>query len=167
MTDLSFDYDVLIVGTGNAACAAALAAVERNARVGILEKAPQRDRGGNSSLTGHMRFVYSGIDDLRPLPRMLQEARKLFGTKEVAGSAKNLVILGWAKEVGLAKSFTDDAVSWCGLFMPVVAKRAGKPVELIVAEGFNHFEIRETFANPFGIVGRALLAQMKLSGNGN
>jgi arylformamidase len=46
-------------------------------------------------------------------------------------------------------------------------KQAGKPVELIVAEGFNHFEIRETFANPFGIVGRALLAQMKLSGNGN
>ena len=45
--------------------------------------------------------------------------------------------------------------------------QAGKPVELIVAEGFNHFEIRETFANPFGIVGRALLAQMKLSINGN
>ena len=46
-------------------------------------------------------------------------------------------------------------------------KQAGKPVELIVAEGFNHFEIRETFANPFGIVGRAALAQMKLSINGN
>ena len=46
-------------------------------------------------------------------------------------------------------------------------KQAGKPVELIVAEGFNHFEIRETFANPFGIVGRAWLAQMKLSINGN
>ncbi len=42
-------------------------------------------------------------------------------------------------------------------------KQAGKPVELIVAEGFNHFEIRETFANPFGIVGRAALAQMQLS----
>jgi arylformamidase len=42
-------------------------------------------------------------------------------------------------------------------------QRAGKAVELIVAEGFNHFEIRETFANPFGIVGRAILAQMKLS----
>ncbi len=41
-------------------------------------------------------------------------------------------------------------------------KQAGKPVELIVAEGFNHFEIRETFANPFGIAGRAVLAQMKL-----
>ena len=44
-------------------------------------------------------------------------------------------------------------------------KQAGKPVELIVAEGFNHFEIRETFANPFGVVGRAWLAQMKLSIN--
>jgi len=46
-------------------------------------------------------------------------------------------------------------------------KQAGKPVELIVAEGFNHFEIRETFANPYGIVGRAWLAQMKLSINGD
>jgi uncharacterized protein (TIGR02594 family) len=66
--------------------------------------------------------------DLRPLPRMLQEARKLFGTREVAGSANNPVILGWAKEVGLAKSYTDDAVPWCGLFLAVVAKRAGKPL---------------------------------------
>lgn len=72
--------------------------------------------------------AYGWIDDLRPLPRMLQEARKLFGTKEVAGSANSPVILGWAKEVGLAKSYTDDAIPWCGLFMAVVAKRAGKPV---------------------------------------
>jgi arylformamidase len=46
-------------------------------------------------------------------------------------------------------------------------KQAGKPVELSVAEGFNHFEIRETFANPFGVAGRAALAQMKLSINSN
>lgn len=46
-------------------------------------------------------------------------------------------------------------------------KRAGKAAELIVAEGFNHFEIRETLANPFGILGRAALAQMKLSITGN
>ncbi len=44
-------------------------------------------------------------------------------------------------------------------------KQAGKPAELVVAEDFNHFEIRETFANPFDIVGRAALAQMKLSIN--
>ena len=61
------NYDVLVVGSGNAACAAALAAVDGKARVGILEKAPKKDRGGNSALTGHMRFVFNGLEDLRPL----------------------------------------------------------------------------------------------------
>ena len=42
-------------------------------------------------------------------------------------------------------------------------KAAGKPVELIYTEGYNHFEISETLANPYGPVGRAVLEQMKLS----
>jgi arylformamidase len=41
-------------------------------------------------------------------------------------------------------------------------KAAGKPVEFIVGEGYNHFEFIETLANPYGILGRAALAQMKL-----
>lgn len=41
-------------------------------------------------------------------------------------------------------------------------KAAGKPVELIVGEGYNHFEMPETFGNPFGLLGRAVLEQMKL-----
>jgi arylformamidase len=40
---------------------------------------------------------------------------------------------------------------------------AGKPVELIYAEGYNHFEIAETLANPFGFVGRAVLRQIGLA----
>lgn len=40
---------------------------------------------------------------------------------------------------------------------------AGKPVRLIVGEGYNHFEMPETFANPYGHLGRAALAQMKLT----
>lgn len=39
----------------------------------------------------------------------------------------------------------------------------GKPVELVVAEGYNHFEIMESFTSPYGIVGHALLAQMGLA----
>ena len=39
---------------------------------------------------------------------------------------------------------------------------AGKPVRLLVADGYNHFEILETMANPYGLIGRAALAQMKL-----
>lgn len=74
MSDESIHYDVLIVGAGNAACAAALSALEKEVSVGMLEKAPKRDRGGNSALTGHMRFVFEGIDDLRPLVKNASEA---------------------------------------------------------------------------------------------
>ena len=42
-------------------------------------------------------------------------------------------------------------------------KAAGKPVQLLVAKGYNHFEILETLANPYGLLGRATLAQMNLS----
>ena len=51
----------------NAACSAAHAALDKKARVGILEKASKGNRGGNSALTGHMRFVFHGIEDIRPL----------------------------------------------------------------------------------------------------
>ena len=42
-------------------------------------------------------------------------------------------------------------------------KAAGKPVELLVGDGYNHFEMPETLANPYGLLGRAALAQMRLS----
>jgi arylformamidase len=40
---------------------------------------------------------------------------------------------------------------------------AGKPVELLVGEGYNHFEMCETLGNPYGLLGRAALRQMKLA----
>ena len=42
-------------------------------------------------------------------------------------------------------------------------KAKGKTAELIVAEGYNHFELFETMANPYGVVGRARLRQMGLA----
>jgi arylformamidase len=44
-------------------------------------------------------------------------------------------------------------------------KATGKPVELIVGEGFNHFEMQETLGNPYGVAGRAALKLMNLSMN--
>ena len=41
-------------------------------------------------------------------------------------------------------------------------KAAGKPVQLLIGEGYNHFEIAETLASPYGLLGRAALEQMKL-----
>ncbi|MGA8077501.1 MAG: alpha/beta hydrolase [Xanthobacteraceae bacterium] len=40
---------------------------------------------------------------------------------------------------------------------------AGKPVELLFGEGYNHFEMLETLANPYGLLGRAALKQMGLA----
>jgi arylformamidase len=39
---------------------------------------------------------------------------------------------------------------------------AGKRVRLLVGEHYNHFELPETLANPFGLLGRALLELMRL-----
>jgi arylformamidase len=41
-------------------------------------------------------------------------------------------------------------------------RAAGKPVQLLVGEGYNHFEVIETLANPYGLLGRAVLEQMNL-----
>jgi arylformamidase len=40
---------------------------------------------------------------------------------------------------------------------------AGKPARLLFGEGYNHFDILETLANPFGLLGRAVLEQMELT----
>jgi arylformamidase len=45
-------------------------------------------------------------------------------------------------------------------------KAAGKPATLLVADGYNHFEIIETLANPHGLLGRAALELMGLTPSG-
>ena len=42
-------------------------------------------------------------------------------------------------------------------------KEAGKPVKFLIGEGYNHFEMFETLGNPYGLLGRAVLEQMKLN----
>lgn len=71
---------------------------------------------------------YSWLDGLSPLPRMVVEARKLVGTFETPGGDNNPAILGWAHELGgnVERVYTADSVAWCGLFIAIVAKRAGK-----------------------------------------
>jgi tricarballylate dehydrogenase len=63
------DYDVAVVGAGNAALAAAVSAREQGARrVVVLEKAPRELRGGNTHYSGGLlRFAYDRAEDLLPL----------------------------------------------------------------------------------------------------
>ncbi|WP_152224174.1 FAD-dependent tricarballylate dehydrogenase TcuA [Pseudomonas sp. SCB32] len=62
------EFDVIVLGSGNAGLCAALSAREQGARVALLERAPERFRGGNSAHTGGaFRVAYEGVDDLRQL----------------------------------------------------------------------------------------------------
>lgn len=66
---------MVVVGAGNAAMCAALAAHEGGARVLVLERAPEAEAGGNSRFTaGAIRFAYDGVDDLRALMPDLTDA---------------------------------------------------------------------------------------------
>jgi tricarballylate dehydrogenase len=78
------NYDVIVVGAGNAAFCAALAAAEAGKKVLMLERAPEDESGGNSRYTaGLMRVAYNGVEDLkRAIPDLSAEeiARSDFGS---------------------------------------------------------------------------------------
>ena len=69
-----------------------------------------------------------------PGPRILQEALKLFGTKEQIGPGSNPTLLMWADTLGdklgtaYAKwadtFYSDDLIPWCGLFIAYVVDKA-------------------------------------------
>jgi tricarballylate dehydrogenase len=62
------EYDVVVVGAGNAGLVAALAADDAGARVLVLEAAPEAERGGNSRFSGGIfRCAHNGMESLLPL----------------------------------------------------------------------------------------------------
>ena len=71
-------HDVVIVGAGNAALSAAIAAREQAASVLVLEMAPEYFRGGNTYFTGGIiRCAYNGIEDIKALvPDMSPEEER-------------------------------------------------------------------------------------------
>ena len=65
---MNYDADVIVVGAGNAAFAAALSASETQSSVIMLERAPENEAGGNTRFTaGAIRFAYNGVKDLKAL----------------------------------------------------------------------------------------------------
>src|SRR5215831_681308 len=68
-------YDVIVVGAGNAAFCAALAAQEQGASVLMLEAATQEESGGNSRFkAGSLRVAYDGVDDIKAVVPDLTDA---------------------------------------------------------------------------------------------
>jgi tricarballylate dehydrogenase len=69
--------DVVVVGAGNAALNAVLAAADAGARVLVLEKAPQEARGGNSYFSGGLfRFPYESVEHVEELTGELSKTER-------------------------------------------------------------------------------------------
>jgi tricarballylate dehydrogenase len=73
MVDLTRKYDVLVIGGGNAALCAAIAARRGGASVLVLEAAPKFYRGGNTRHTRNMRCAHDAATDILTGPYTEEE----------------------------------------------------------------------------------------------
>ncbi len=86
--------DVIVVGAGNAALCAALAAHEAGARVVVLEAASRAERGGNSFFSGGIfRTRHDGLDALLPL--LSEEGRRWRDRVRVAPYPREAFLRDW------------------------------------------------------------------------
>jgi arylformamidase len=105
----------------------------------------------------------SGMYDLRPV-RLSARSRYVKFTDEIEEALspqRHLDKLRAPVIVGYGTFETPEFQRQARDFAAAVTA-AGKPVELLVGEGYNHFEMFETLANPYGVLGRAVLEQMQL-----
>lgn len=101
------DYDVVIVGGGNAALTETIAAHESGARVIVLEAAPYAERGGNSRFTGAIfRTKHDGIETLRPL--LTEESKAWCDRGALAPNTAEDYLADWK---GSSDGRNDDALT--------------------------------------------------------
>jgi arylformamidase len=111
-------------------------------------------------------LLISGMYDLKPvrLSKRSEYVKFTDGIEQALSSQRHLDQLNAPIIVAYGTQETPEFQRQNREFAAAV-KAAGKPVELIVGEGFNHFEMQETLGNPYGIAGRAALKLMGLSKN--
>jgi arylformamidase len=101
------------------------------------------------SLSARNLYVNFQLDDT---------INKLSPLKHIDNINMPVILSHGTKETPEFQRQTDDFAA--------ALKAAGKDVKLIVAPGYNHFEHNETFANPYGPLGRASLEIMGLQPGG-
>lgn len=111
-------------------------------------------------------LLISGMYDLKPV-RLSKRSEYVKFTDEIEQALSSQRHLDKLNAPIIAAYGTEETPEFQRQSRDFAAavKAAGKPVELIVGEGFNHFEMQETLGNPYGIAGRAALKLMNLSTN--
>jgi len=108
-------------------------------------------------------LLCSGMYDLKPV-RLSKRSEYVAFTDEVEeklSSQRRLDRLNCPLIVSYGTYETPEFQRQNREFAAAV-KAAGKPVSLLVAEGYNHFEMAELIGNPLSLLGSAVLEQMKL-----
>jgi arylformamidase len=109
-------------------------------------------------------LLLSGMYELEPVRRSKRSSyvtftdamvEKLSSQRHLDGLHTPLVLAYGSCETPEFQRQTQDVFA--------AVQGLGKPAELIVGEAYNHFELLETLANPYGLAGRAMLRQMKLA----
>jgi arylformamidase len=106
----------------------------------------------------------SGMYDMKPVRLSKRSTYVKFTDEmeEAMSSQRHLALLRAPIVVTYGTNETPEFQRQSRDFAAAV-KTAGKPVQLIEATGYNHFEMAESLGHPFGPNGRAALAMMKLS----
>jgi arylformamidase len=106
----------------------------------------------------------SGMYDLKPVRLSKRGAYVKFtdGMEDALSTQRHLARINCPAVVAYGTYETPEFQRQSRDFAAAL-KAAGKPVTLLVGEGYNHFEMPETFASPYGLLGRAVLEQMKLA----
>jgi arylformamidase len=109
-------------------------------------------------------LLLSGMYDLDPVRLSKRSSYVNFtdAMVEKLSSQRHLYALTTPLILGYGTEETPEFQRQTRDFFAAVQARA-KPVELIVGEAHNHFELLETLANPYGLAGRAVLRQMGLA----
>ena len=108
-------------------------------------------------------LLCSGMYDLKPV-RLSKRSEYVSFTDEVEeklSSQRRLDRLNCPVIVSYGTYETPEFQRQNREFAAAV-KAAGKPVSLLVGEGYNHFEMAEMIGNPLSLLGAAMLEQMKL-----
>lgn len=79
---------------------------------------------------------YDWLKTIGTLPRTIQTALELIGTREVVGKGSDRTIMDWRDTLNQAgvkiSGYSDDDIPWCGLFVAWVAyKRRDNAAEVV------------------------------------
>lgn len=107
--------------------------------------------------------LVSGMYDLKPVRLSARSSYVKFtdAVEHALSAQRHLDKLNAPVVIGYGSLETPEFQRQSRDFADAV-KTAGKSADLTRVEGYNHFEVIETMANPYGQLGRAALAQMKL-----